>query len=94
MTALNMQDIQKIADLEARGNETVRGTVIKELLHYDILDALARSELGRHVVFHGGTAIRLCHNGNRYSEDLDFVAPSGFDEAHVDAFKAVLHAVL
>lgn len=27
----------------------------------------------RHVIFHGGTALRLCYGGERYSEDLDFV---------------------
>jgi predicted nucleotidyltransferase component of viral defense system len=27
----------------------------------------------RHVVFQGGTALRLCYGGERYSEDLDFV---------------------
>ncbi|PIN85296.1 MAG: hypothetical protein COV47_02910 [Candidatus Diapherotrites archaeon CG11_big_fil_rev_8_21_14_0_20_37_9] len=29
------------------------------------------------AVFHGGTAIWRCYNGNRFSEDLDFYTPAG-----------------
>jgi len=53
-----------------------RPTIVKELLHYCILDALSRSHLQERVSFMGGTALRLVYNGDRYSEDLDFVCGS------------------
>ncbi|HCF3602490.1 TPA: nucleotidyl transferase AbiEii/AbiGii toxin family protein [Pseudomonas aeruginosa] len=58
-------------------NQLAQAVVLKEMLHYDILRALAASELGDRLVFQGGTALRICHNGNRLSEDLDFVAGAG-----------------
>lgn len=51
--------------------------VAKEMLHFDILRALSDSPLGDRLVFQGGTALRICHNGDRLSEDLDFVCGAG-----------------
>jgi predicted nucleotidyltransferase component of viral defense system len=47
--------------------------LIKEVLHLHLLSALSEAGVLRHVVFQGGTALRLCYGGERYSEDLDFV---------------------
>src|SRR6266852_2179077 len=47
--------------------------LIKEAIHLHLLSALSDSGMLRHVVFQGGTALRLCYGGERYSEDLDFV---------------------
>lgn len=47
--------------------------VTKEFVHLHILSALSDVGLLDDVVFQGGTAVRLCHGGERYSEDLDFV---------------------
>src|SRR6266545_3367785 len=47
--------------------------LIKEAIHLHVLSALSDAGVLRHVVFQGGTAIRLCYGGERYSEDLDFV---------------------
>jgi predicted nucleotidyltransferase component of viral defense system len=60
------------AEKFAEGNEFLKFTIIKELLHYDILDALNQSEITQEIVFQGGTSLRLCYNAIRYSEDLDF----------------------
>jgi len=47
--------------------------VFKEILQLNILDVLSNySELYKNIVFQGGTALKLCYNLNRYSEDLDF----------------------
>lgn len=51
--------------------------VAKEMLHFDLLRALSNSSLGDSLVFQGGTALRICHNGDRLSEDLDFVCGFG-----------------
>ncbi|MHB1679235.1 MAG: nucleotidyl transferase AbiEii/AbiGii toxin family protein [bacterium] len=47
--------------------------VSKEILQLNILDILSNySELYKNIAFQGGTALKLCYNLNRYSEDLDF----------------------
>jgi predicted nucleotidyltransferase component of viral defense system len=47
--------------------------LIKEAVHFHLLSALSDAGVLRHVVFQGGTALRFCYGGERYSEDLDFV---------------------
>src|SRR5262245_21098844 len=47
--------------------------LVKEAIHLHLLSALSEAGILRHVVFQGGTALRLCYDGERYSEDLDFV---------------------
>ncbi len=56
-----------------------QGSVIKELLQYEIIQALLVSGSANHLVFQGGTALRLCHGGIRYSEDLDLAGGVEFD---------------
>src|SRR6476646_2720921 len=48
-------------------------TLTKEAIHLHLLAALAEAGVLQHVVVQGGTALRLCYGGERYSEDLDFV---------------------
>jgi predicted nucleotidyltransferase component of viral defense system len=47
--------------------------LMKEAVHLHLLSALSEAGVLQHVVFQGGTALRLCYGGERYSEDLDFV---------------------
>jgi predicted nucleotidyltransferase component of viral defense system len=47
--------------------------LVKEAIHLHLLSALSDAGILRHVVFQGGTSLRLCYSGVRYSEDLDFV---------------------
>ena len=47
--------------------------LLKEAIHLDLLSALSDAGVLRYVVFPGGTALRFCYGGERYSEDLDFV---------------------
>jgi predicted nucleotidyltransferase component of viral defense system len=47
--------------------------LVKEAIHLHLLSAMSEAGILRHAVFQGGTALRLCYNGERYSEDLDFV---------------------
>ncbi len=46
--------------------------LLSEYLQYKILEALAGQDLGNKLVFMDGTAIRLIHHSQRFSEDLDF----------------------
>lgn len=64
--------------------------LIKEVIHLHLLSALSDAGVLRRVVFQGGTALRLCYGGERYSEDLDFVcgkAGSYVDEVEFDDLK-------
>src|SRR6266702_7624287 len=56
--------------------------LVKEAIHLHLLSALSDAGVLRHVVFRGGSALRLCYGGERYSEDLDFVCGKG--GAYVD----------
>jgi predicted nucleotidyltransferase component of viral defense system len=47
--------------------------LVKEAIHLHLLSAMSEAGILRHAVFQGGTSLRLCYGGERYSEDLDFV---------------------
>ncbi|WP_367949074.1 nucleotidyl transferase AbiEii/AbiGii toxin family protein [Paraburkholderia sp. NMBU_R16] len=63
---------------------------MKEILHYEILYALSQSGAAAQVTFQGGTALRLCYQGTRYSEDLDFAGGDGFDPQVMAPFADLL----
>lgn len=60
----------------------LRAVVEKELLHHDILRILSQEKLLSKLTFIGGTCLRLCYDGQRLSEDLDFTG--GIDYARDD----------
>lgn len=51
-------------------------TVISEVLHLVVLDALFSIPESQVICFQGGTSIHLLYRGYRYSEDLDFAGES------------------
>jgi len=62
------------AFMQRRGIEAgMAQNLMKEAIHLHLLSALSEAGVLRHVIFQGGTALRLCYGGERYSEDLDFV---------------------
>jgi predicted nucleotidyltransferase component of viral defense system len=62
------------AFIQRRGIEAdMDQNLIKEAIHLHLLSALSEAGVLQHAVFQGGTALRLCYGGERYSEDLDFV---------------------
>ena len=68
----------------------MRAVIEKELLHYDILFALERGGFLDKLVFQGGTSLRLCYGGNRYSEDLDFAGGKEFNSLMLKDIKACI----
>ena len=48
-----------------------RGMLV-EYLQYELLDSLFKNSAALALSFIGGTAIRILHNSDRFSEDLDF----------------------
>lgn len=70
--------------------EEMEQSLAKEFVHLHILSALSDANVLDRVVFQGGTALRLCYGGSRYSEDLDFVCGTKGDYvADVDFQKIV-----
>ena len=62
----------------------MRPVVEKELLHYEIFNALDQDGLLKNLVFQGGTSLRLCRGSERFSEDLDFVGGKDFSSASME----------
>ncbi len=72
----------KNADLAA-----MRPVVEKELLHYEIFNALDEEGLLKNLVFQGGTSLRLCRGSDRFSEDLDFAGGKDFSASRMAKIK-------
>lgn len=68
----------------------MRPVIEKELLHYDILFCLEEKGLLDNLVFQGGTSLRLCRGGNRFSEDLDFAGGKDFSSTQLREMKNCL----
>lgn len=47
-------------------------SMMVEYLQYELLDSIYKQKKSAQLSFIGGTAIRIVHSGNRFSEDLDF----------------------
>jgi predicted nucleotidyltransferase component of viral defense system len=69
-TTANIHDKARLEGVSAH-------LVLKETLHGIVLDYLFQKGIFTQLVFQGGTAIRMCYQGIRYSEDLDFVLNKG-----------------
>lgn len=58
--------------LESYPDEMPQIDKLREILQQTALLGLARHQFFEHAVFYGGTALRILHGLERYSEDLDF----------------------
>ncbi len=90
----SFEDLMTIADRLAAGQNRLRDTIVKEVLHADILMALQKTDLGKSLVFQGGTALRMCYGNPRYSEDLDFVRNVPLNSTLFENFKEALKSSL
>jgi len=68
--------------------------LVKEAIHLHLLSAMSDAGILRHAVFQGGTALRLCYGGERYSEDLDFVCGKAGAYFTDVEFKELIEAAL
>lgn len=68
--------------------------VEKELIHYDILRALDETGWLDRLTFQGGTCLRLCYGGVRFSEDLDFNVREDLTAIDLTGFAAALSSAL
>jgi len=65
----------------------MRPVIEKEIIHFDLLFALDQEGLLNDLVFQGGTAVRLCYGGKRFSEDLDFAGGVDFSSSQLAKMK-------
>lgn len=83
-------DLLALAGNYARERGVPAPVVVKEILHYEILFALIESGAASALAFQGETALRLCYQGSRYSEDLDFVQTGKLAPGCLDRFSKLL----
>ncbi|MGP9799056.1 nucleotidyl transferase AbiEii/AbiGii toxin family protein [Halomonas sp. 86] len=58
----------------------MRPVIEKELLHYDLLYALDKESMLDSLVFQGGTSLRLCYGGSRFSEVQSYLTATLRDQ--------------
>lgn len=61
-------------------------SVYQEEMQKAILTSLSRKGCFDHIVFHGGTALRLFHGNPRFSEDIDLVLREGYEHFDLSRF--------
>jgi predicted nucleotidyltransferase component of viral defense system len=86
----SQKDLLALAGRYATNLRAPAATITKEILHYEILNALQESGALAALTFQGGTSLRLCYQGNRFSEDLDFAGGRDFDPKVMEPFGDVL----
>ena len=86
---MKKDDFKQYVEMALRDTDlaTMRPVVEKELLHFEIFNALDEAGLLKNLVFQGGTSLRLCRGSDRFSEDLDFAGGKGFSSASVEKIK-------
>ena len=86
------EDFRRFVDraMQDAGLGPMRPVIEKELLHYDILFCLEQAHLLEGLVFQGGTSLRLCRGGSRFSEGLDFAGGRDFSPSTLAEMKACI----
>ena len=90
---LPMRDFLAVASEIVRDDRSLvpcLPAIEKELLHFEILRAMHDAGHLQHLTFKGGTCLRLCYGGRRFSEDLDFSGGSAFDHHLLQDIEQVL----
>jgi len=67
-----MLDLESIKSSYPENLRRFDRSLLKESLQYKILQIIFNSKESASLCFIGGTALRIIHNGIRFSEDLDF----------------------
>lgn len=60
--------------------------VLREESQKLVLFSLSKTDFFNNVAFYGGTCLRIFHNLNRYSEDLDFAVTSPNTDINLDLY--------
>ncbi len=78
-----MLELKQIETFYPENLRPFKKNLLREYLQYKILEVVFSSPFANTLSFMGGTAIRIIHSNNRFSEDLDFdnrsLDQSGFE---------------
>ncbi|PIS20914.1 hypothetical protein COT52_01315 [candidate division WWE3 bacterium CG08_land_8_20_14_0_20_43_13] len=66
---LNLNEITKYYPEELH---SFKKSLLREYLQYKILEIVYTGKYANKLIFLGGTALRIIHNNQRFSEDIDF----------------------
>lgn len=66
---------------------TLTKNILTEYIQHEMVDSFFRQKNSEYFSFIGGTAIRICYDGARFSEDLDF------DTTHLEYFDELITSV-
>lgn len=93
---MSRADFDALVQRAMRSDEMtgLKPVIEKELLHYEIFNAMDREGLLRGLVFQGGTSLRLCWGAERFSEDLDFAAGRDFDAERMKPIKSCIEELI
>ena len=91
---MKQQDFAAYVDMAMQDGDlaSMRPVVEKELLHYEIFNALNNAGLLKTLVFQGGTSLRLCRGSERFSEDLDFAGGKNFTSDSMKKIKTCIES--
>lgn len=67
-----MLSVEQISAYYPPALKGFKRNMLREYLQYKILEAVYDSEFASKLTFLGGTAVRIVHGSDRFSEDLDF----------------------
>ena len=86
---MEKDDFKQYVDMALQNTDlaSMRPVVEKELLHFEIFNALDDAGLLRNLVFQGGTSLRLCRGSERFSEDLDFAGGKDFSSHSMEKIR-------
>ncbi|MFN3162856.1 MAG: nucleotidyl transferase AbiEii/AbiGii toxin family protein [Pseudohongiellaceae bacterium] len=87
------QQFQRIVQ-ENPDYAAITPVIEKEILHHDIMDVLIKQGAMQQLTFIGGTAMRLCYNSVRLSEDLDFNGGHEFSPANFDGLELAIQTYI
>lgn len=66
-----MLDLSQIKEQYPGSLQPFERALVREYLQYKILQAMFESPYAKNLSFLGGTALRIIHGNNRFSEDID-----------------------
>ena len=69
---ISFEEIKTFFAEGLRKNPTHFEYMLKEYFHYRMLDVIFSGEYASKLSFIGGTSLRILHQIQRFSEDLDF----------------------
>ena len=86
--------VQSMLNRYPMTNPDERIHALKQVIQEITLSALSRAGFFRNVAFYGGTALRIFHGLDRFSEDLDFSLLQHEPDFQLDAYLAAVRTEL